>query len=108
MFVTGLTLAMALATLFIKWFTTVAETRKRAQLAEVIEEHARLRQRLKLAVGAISIVDSEIAKLQRSIRSRNRKIPSLEQELKKLAPAAQGQAEMARQKLVLSEQRKTA
>jgi cell shape-determining protein MreC len=104
MFVALVTVVLAIATMFVKWFITVSEARKRGQLTEVVEAHNTVRQRLKLAVGAVSIVDAEISKLQRSIRGRQRKIPTLSQEYKKLETDAQSQAALARQKAELTEE----
>lgn len=103
MFLPIVTIGLTLATLFVKWLTTVALTQKKTRLSEVMEEHGKIRHRLKLAVGSVSITDAEIAKLKRSIRTHNRKIPALSQELKKLEAETEGQAAMARQKEALTE-----
>lgn len=103
MFLPMATVGLAFATIGVKWFTTVAETRKKAQLSQVVEAYNDTRQRMKRAVGSVSITDAEIGKLERSIKSHKRKIPVLTEELQKLEQEAETQAALARQKMALAE-----
>lgn len=104
MFLGIVTIGLAFSTIVVKWFTTVAHTRLQSKLAEVAESHSRIRQRLKLALSAASITDAEISKLQRSIKTKKRKIHTLEGELGKLESDAESSAAIARQKLALAEE----
>ena len=81
MFLPLVAVGFMFGTVMIKWLSTASLQSKKSKLSEASEKNGQARQRLKVAVGEVSISEREIEKLNRKIKTSEHKIPKLEEEV---------------------------
>lgn len=99
-----ITLGFMLCTLIVKWFAVTSLEQKRSRLLEANDQHGQAKFRLKVAVQETSNNMAEIEKLNRKIKTAERKIENLQQTFQNFHSRAVQKAEIDAEKLRLMDE----
>ena len=99
-----LALGFMLFTLIIKWFSVTSLEQKRSRLLEANDQHGQAKFRLKVAVQETNNHMAEIEKLNRKIKTSERKIENLQHDFQSVHNRAVQKAEIDAEKLRLMDE----